>query len=275
MRTARFLPSIAAFAALAAGLAPHGAGAASLFAAAVGGTSDQDPIAAAASGSFTDSYSTGAWSGSAVADGGGVGTQLVLTVGSSSTYGFVCGQNACTVVGASASTSDVVRITPTGLAPAGTPIDLRFDVTLDGSVVGNGGWSVQASGNAGNGNGVGYSDGTGGTVGAFNLAVHEVLSFTRTFLVGTDYSLGTSLSIGALMRGIGPQPYGIDVDFLDTLTIQGFVLSEGVGPLQLMGDSGRDYLLAPVPLPGAGWLLVTGFGAVAALRRRRRASSRA
>ncbi|MDH5276166.1 MAG: VPLPA-CTERM sorting domain-containing protein [Gammaproteobacteria bacterium] len=267
MRTASWLPSIA-LVALAAGLASPGAGAASLFTATVGATTDQDPLAAAATGSFTNSFSTDSWSGSAVADGGGVGTQLVLTVGSSSTYAFTCGQNACTVVNASASSSDVVRITPTGLAPVGTPIDLRFDVTLDGSVVGNGGWSVQASGNAGNGNGVGYNNGTGGTVGAYNLAVHQVMSFTRTFLVGTNYSLGTSLTIGALMRGIGPQPYGIDVDFLDTLTIRGFVLSGGVGPLELIGDSGRDYLVAQVPLPAAGWLLFTGLGAVAALRRR-------
>ena len=70
------------------------------------------------------------------------------------------------------------------------------------------------------------------------------------------------------MRGIGPQPFGIDVDFLDTLTIQGFVLSQGVGPLQMIGDSGRDYLVAPVPAPAAGWLLLSGVGTVMASRRR-------
>lgn len=268
MRTTRFLPSVVGLAVLALALASPGAGAASLFTATVGGATDQDPIFAGANNSFIDNYSTGAWTGSAYADRGGSGAQLVLTVGNSASYAFVCGQNACTFVTASASTSDIVRIVPTGLAPAGTPIDLRFEVVLDGAIVGNGGWSVQASGNAGNGNAVGYNNGTGGTVGAYNLAVHEVLGFTRTMIVGTNYSLGTSLSIGALTRGIGPQPYGIDVDFLDTLTIRGFVLSEGVGPLELIGDSGRDYLLAPVPLPAAGWFFVTAFGAIAALRRR-------
>lgn len=269
MRTNRVLPSLVALTSFVAGLAPPDAVSASLFTAAAGGASDQDPVAAAASGSFTDNYSTGSWSGSAMAGGGGAGAQLVLTVANNSTYAFVCGQNACTVVTASASTSDIVRIMPTGLAPVGTPVNLRFDLTLDGSIVGNGGWSVGASGNAGNGNAVGYSNGTGGTVGAYNLAVHEVMSFTRTMLVGTNYSLGTSLNISALMRGIGPQPYGIDLDFLDTLVIQGFVLSEGVGPLELVGDSGRDYLLAPVPLPAAGWLFTMACGVMAAASRRK------
>jgi hypothetical protein len=252
-------------------LAAPGADAAALFSVAVGGLSDQDAVAAEASNGFIDNYSTGSWAGSAVATGSGAGAQLVLSAANSETYGFVCGQNACTVVSASANTSDVVRITPTGLAPAGTPIDVHFDLTLDGSIVGNGGWSIQASGNAGIGTGVGYGNGTGGTVGAYNLAVHEVMSFNRTLVVGTNYSLGTSLSIGALLRGIGPQPYGIDVDFLDTLTIDGVVLSEGFGELELIGDSGRNYFVAAaVPAPAAGWILAPVFGALVARCRRPR-----
>ncbi len=270
MRITRSLSSLLVVVTLGAGLVPVGSGAASLFTVAVGGLVDQDPVAAAANAAITDTYSTGAWAGFAVADGmSGAGARLVLTAGNNATYAFVCGQNACTFVNASANTSDVVRITPTVLAPAGTPVDVRFDVMLDGTIVGNGGWGVQASGNVGNGPGVGYNNGTGGTVAAYNLAVHEVMSFTRTMLVGTNYSLGTSLSISALMRGIGPQPYGIDVDFLDTLAIRGFVLSEELGPLQMFGDSGRDYLLAPVPAPAAAWLFATGLGGLAALRRRR------
>jgi hypothetical protein len=269
MRTTRFLPFLVCIATMGAGLVPVGSAGASLFSAAVGGTSDQDAFAAETNGGFIDNYSTGAWTGSAFAGGSGAGAQLALAAGNTSTYQFVCGQNACTYVTASANTSDIMRITPTGLAPAGTPIDVRFDLVLDGSIVGNGGWSVQASGSAGNGPGVGYGNGTGGTVGAYNLAVHEVMSFTRTLLVGTNYSLNTSLSLGALMRGIGPQPFGIDVDILDTLTIQGFVLSQGVGPLQMIGDSGRDYLVAPVPAPAAGWLLLSGVSMFMALHRRR------
>ena len=273
MPIARFLPAFVVVATLGAGLGPASSDAASVFTASVGGLTEQDAAAAAVSNGFTDTYSTGAWTGSAFADGlTGAGAQLVLTVGNNATYAFVCGQNACTIVSASASTSDVVRITPTTLAPVGTPIDVRFDITLDGTIVGNGGWTVQASGNAGNGTGVGYNNGTGGTVAAYNLAVHEVMSFTRTFVVGTDYSLGTSLSLFALLRGIGPQPYGIDLDFLDTLTIQGFMLSEGVGALEMIGDSGRDYLAAPVPLPAAAWLLLSGLAGFGFVARRRTAA---
>jgi hypothetical protein len=244
--------------------------AASLFAATSGGVTDLDPAFASINNGFTDNFSTGSWTGEAVASGDGVGVQLFLGAGNSATYQFVCGQNACTVVNAAASSADNVRITPTGLAPAGTPVNIRFDLTLDGSVVGYGGYNVSASGNAGTGTAVSYSNSTGGTVGAFNFAVHEVMSFNRTFLVGTTYSLSTSLSMGALMRGIGPGPYGIDVDFLDTLIMQGTVLSSGLGPLQLLGESGRDYFLTPVPVPAAGWLLGTGLLALSRVRRKNR-----
>jgi hypothetical protein len=266
MRNARDLPLGLAIVALAAALAPLHADAASLFSASVMGVSDQDPVFAGLNNGFTDSFSTAAGSGSAMASSAGAGAQLVVSASNSATYAFVCGQNACTAASASASTSDVVRITPTGLAPVGTPVSIRFDLTLDGSVVGNGGWSVQASGNAGSGTAASYANGTGGTVAAYNLAVHEAMSFDRTFLVGTDYALGTSLAIGALLRGIGPQPFGIDVDFLDTLTIQGTVLSSGLGPLQLVGDSGRDYFQAAVPEPWTGWMLFAGLGALASRR---------
>jgi hypothetical protein len=93
------------------------------------------------------------------------------------------------------------------------------------------------------------------------------MSFTRALVVGDAYALDTNLSISALLRGIGPQPYGIHLDFLDTLTLQGVVLTEGLGSLQLIGDSGRDYLTA-VPDPASGWLLATAIGAIAAWRRR-------
>ncbi len=258
----------ASISALLAFLAAPGAGAASLFSVNVSGVTNQGPFGAQANNGFTDSVTTGSWSGSAVASGGGAGARLVTATGDSQTYAFYCGQNACTVARATASTSDTARILPTGLAPAGTPINVRFDVTLDGSVFGNGGWSAYGSLNV-NGVGDGISEGTGGTVGAYNLTVHKVKSFNRTLLVGTNYSLDTYLDIGAFIRGAGPWPYGITVDFLNTLTVDGVVLTDGVGPLQLLGDSGRDYFVAAtVPAPAAGWLLATACGVIAALRRR-------
>jgi hypothetical protein len=163
------------------------------------------------------------------------------------------GQDICNSANTNISTGDEITIPPTAAAPLGTPVDVRFDWQVDGSINGYGAWSVTTSlslnpcfgciivlGNAS------YSDGTGGTMQNAALAIHETRSFTATLAVGTTYALTSRLDLSAGERVIGPPPYAIAVDFYaGGGTIQAFVLTPGTGPLQFLGSSGRDYFQPP------------------------------
>lgn len=207
------------------------------------------------------------WSGAAVADGlHGLGGSLAVTAGSPATPCDYCVEARATLNG-----YDYIRILPTAAAPAGTPVDVQFDLMLDGSIVGYGGWFLNATLNlAGQGPGASFLDSTGGLVRTVDWQVHEVVPITKTMNVGFTYELDTYLDLRAYVRYSAAS---LNMDFIDTAAVRAAVLTPNLGPQQLLGDSGRDYLLAPVPLPASGWLLATAFTALSGFLARRKFSA--
>jgi hypothetical protein len=230
------------------------------------GTSDSDPVAAGATETFTNA--SGTWSAvstaSAFVGSGGRTTLSGCLVGT-------VGQDVCSKADTTANTQDTVRIVATTLAPVGTVVSITFDWIVDGTVQGYGAWSLTSGlsltgvtllGTAA------YGRTTGGSPVVVNETVHEVRSFTANLVVGTTYTLQSRFDVGGMLRTVGSGPFAIDVDFSDTGKIQAAVQTSGLGPLQLLGDSGRDYLMSPVPVPPAVWLFGSALGAMGMARRK-------
>jgi len=226
-----------------------------------------------------------AWSAQAEIDAD-LGSARATTVGCEFPAGF---QQVCNGITASADGSDYIRLIPSTSFPAGTPVDVVFYLFLDGSIDGIGAWSASGSLSVYGNNpfspivSLGESHSTGGVpVFATQASYSGSASATTTLSVGQTYWMVTSINASSAVRTCPTGsdscdlPLGIDVDFSDGSAITVRPLHGGYGSLQLVGDSGRDYL---VPLPeqemaGAGWLLgLVGMRMAAAARRGRRSRS--
>lgn len=223
----------------------------------------------------------GAWSAQAEIDSD-LGGARATTEGCEYPAGF---QQVCNTIIARGYGADMIRLVPTPSFPAGTPIEIVFYWFFSGSVDGLGAWGASGAvslfginqfvpiGEAS----VGYS--TGGVPVVADRATYlEARTFTTTLIVGFTYSMYTRIEASSSVRTcpFGSDscniPLGIDVDFSSGAMFGARPRNGGYSGLQLVGDSGRDYLV-PLPEPemaGVGWLVAgLALRAIAAAKRQR------
>ena len=195
-------------------------------------------------------------------------------------------QQICNQITATGDGSDHIRLIPSASFPAGTPVEVVFYFFLDGSIDGIGAWSASGSLSLYGNNpfspivSLVESYSTGGvSVFATQASYSGAHSSTVTLLVGQTYWMVTNVSASSAVRTCptGSEscdlPLGIDVDFSNGAAISARPQGGGYASLQLVGDSGRDYLV-PLPEPelgrAAGLLVLVAAGTGASGRGRAR-----